>query len=215
MISRVSRLRTTRSDEEVFRALAGDEGAKTRLVARLTPVIQARVGRRLMTCTPEIRTRQTLEDLVQETFLCLFDNDSKILRGWDPRRASIEHFVGIVTQLRLSSFLRSSRRNSKMEEATEAEVLERHRADAGPERQIVARESLRLLLECFDSGFNDRDWSLFAALFLYQRSAAEVGRELRMTDEAVYKWRSRFRKKARLLFDELDRGYDSAKEGNG
>ena len=66
----------TQTDSTLLeQALAGSQAALSRLVERLTPVIQARAARCLLRTGRGAgpRLRQELMDLVQQVFLALFD----------------------------------------------------------------------------------------------------------------------------------------------
>jgi hypothetical protein len=85
----------------VRRALAEDQTALTRLVAKLTPVIQARVARTLWARRSLLASgrdlRQEVEDQTQKVFLVLFARDGHVLRFWLAESdLSLEKFVGLV-----------------------------------------------------------------------------------------------------------------------
>ena len=128
----------------VAHALSGDPAALTRLVALLTPVIQARVARTLLARRFRLAAgrdvRQEVEDLSQEVFLALFARGGRVLRAWEPERGlSLENFVGLVAERQVLSFLRSSRRNPWPEETAFAEdELDAETEDRGPE-EITAQ----------------------------------------------------------------------------
>src|SRR5262245_1194983 len=91
-------------------ALAGDEGAVRQLVDELGPVIQARVARALLRRASGRSVRQEVEDLTQEVFASLFEDDGRILRAWDETRGlSLKNFVGLVAGRQATSILRSGR----------------------------------------------------------------------------------------------------------
>ena len=128
----------------VRRALAADQSALTRLVAILTPVVQARVARTLLARRSLLaggrNVRQEVEDLAQEVFLSLFSRDSHILRSWQSERGlGLESFVGLVTERHVVSFLRSGRRNPNRETPTLMEDLEPAAPDRGPEEVTASR----------------------------------------------------------------------------
>jgi hypothetical protein len=58
-------------------------------------VVQSRAARALSRYRPRGRdTRQDVEDLVQEIYLALFEQDGRVLKSWDPDRGlSLRNFV--------------------------------------------------------------------------------------------------------------------------
>ncbi len=186
------------------KALAGEETAQTQLVGCLTPVIQARVGQWLLYADPGRRSRQSVEDLTQEVFIILFENDARILRHWDPKRgASLENFVGRVAELRVRSLTRSQKRDPWAEETVEDVELGHHSPEADPERRRASQELLELLLERLRATLSPLGWNLFQLLFLHELPVEEVSRITDQRPDSVYQWRRRLRKKARQLRDEL------------
>ncbi len=190
-------------------ALSGDSAALTRLVALLTPVIQARVARTLFARRFRLAAgrdvRQEVEDLSQEVFLALFDRGGRVLRAWEPERGlSLENFVGLVAERQVLSFLRSSRRNPWPEETSLAEdELDTETEDSGPEEIAAHREHLALLLDRLREELSPLGWRLFQLLFIQELSQPEVEATSGLSADAVYAWRSRLRRMARKLLTEL------------
>lgn len=192
----------------VRQALAGDQTALTRLVAGLTPVIQARVARTLLARRSRLGggrdVRQEVEDLTQDVFLSLFSRDAKVLRAWDSERGlSLENFVGLVAERQVVSSLRSGKRNPWKEDPSPAEELEAPAPDSGPEEVAAGREQLGLLLDRLREEVSPLGWRLFDLLFVQELSLSEVKAESGLSDDAVYAWRSRLRRVARRLLDEM------------
>lgn len=192
----------------VKRALAGDQTASTRLVAGLTPVVQARVARTLLAHRSYLGSgrdvRQEVEDMSQDIFLSLFTRDAHILRSWQAERGlSLENFVGLVAQRQVVSFLRSGKRNPWKEEPWPAEELETTALDCGPEEITASREQLSLLLERMRETLSPLGYHIFVLLFLQEMSVAETMAATGLTDDAVYQWRGRLRRLAQRLLAEL------------
>ena len=192
--------------ELVDKALEGDETALDGLVDLLTPVIQARVARILLSHGPtaagDLRSR--VEDLVQEIFLLLFDDGGHVLDSWRPEQGlSLRNFVGLVAQRRAISILRSGKRNPWREDPTLTDELDGPADEPGPEAQAAAREQLRLVLARLREELSPLGWQLFDLLFLRQRSVAGVQRETGMSADAIYAWRSRLRRLVRRLTRQL------------
>ncbi|HXO29519.1 MAG TPA: hypothetical protein VOA80_19370 [Thermoanaerobaculia bacterium] len=189
-------------------ALGGDQAALTRLVALLTPVIQARVARTLLARRSYLgsdrNVRQEVEDLTQEIFLSLFVRGGQVLRSWEAGRGlSLQNFVGLVSERQVVSFLRSGRRNPWKEEPSPAEDLEVAAVECGPEEVTASREQLRLLLEGLRERLSPLGRHLFELLFIQELSLTETMASSGLSADAVYAWRSRLRRLARDLLAEL------------
>lgn len=193
----------TRADLE--RALT-DPSELEDLVARLTPVIQARVARSLFRRN-QVRTRsvrQEVEDLSQEVFVTLFANDAKVLRSWDPDRGlSLANFVGFVAERQVASILRTGKRNPWQEDPTLTEELDDADPAAGPHDATVSRQILRRLLDRLEEQLSPLGRQLFDLIYLKERSVAEVEGQTGLGSDAVYAWRSRLRRLARRNLCEL------------
>jgi len=205
-----------RAAELVARAIAGDEAALARLVDRLTPVIQARVARTLVLSGGAARrgdVRQQVEDLCQEVFMLLFADGGRVLKSWEPERGlSFDNFVGLVARRRALSFARSGRGGRRAEDPAPDAELERAAPESGPERAAVGREQLRLLLRRLEEELSPLGWHLFHLLLVEQRPVEEVERSTRMSRDALYAWRSRLRRRARRLVEEIGQKPAAARE---
>ena len=198
-------------DQEIDFALAGDSLSIERLVAKLTPVVQARIARTLLTHRRGGATgrdvHQEVADLTQDVFLLLFSHDGKVLRSWQPDRGlSLENFVGLVAERQTFSLLRSGRRSPWKEDPTLAEDLDVHQ-DVRPETEdvVATRDQLRFLFRRLQEELSPLGRQLFDLLFVQEHEVAEVERITGLSSDAVYAWRSRLRKLARRLLQESER----------
>ena len=193
----------------VRRALAEDQTALTRLVAALTPVIQARVARTLLARRSLLASgrdlRQEVEDQSQEVFLALFARDAHILRSWQSERGlSLENFVGLVAERQVLSFLRSGRRNPWKEDSSLAEdEIDTATPDSDPEEVTANREYLSHLLDRLREELSPLGHRLFQLLFVQELSQTEVQEASGLSADAVYAWRSRLRRVAQKLLAEM------------
>ncbi|HEY0782630.1 MAG TPA: hypothetical protein VGE98_09260 [Thermoanaerobaculia bacterium] len=194
--------------EDLHGALEGDEACCRRLVVALTPTIQSRVARTLRLCCggrTAGRTRQQVEDLVQDIFCHLFANDGKVLRSWRPELGlSLVNFVGLVAKRQTLSVLRSPRRSPLTEDPTDPDDLDGPSGAASPEREVASREQLSLLLKKLREKLSDLGWTMFDLLFIQELDVDEVVQRTGQTPDAVYAWRSRLRQLARSLWDPSD-----------
>jgi len=191
-------------------ALAGDPLALNRLIAALTPVVQARVARALL-ARRALRAggrnmRQDVEDLTQEIWIALFANGARVLRSWQVERGlSLENFVGLVSERHVASFLRSGRRNPRREELATGEEIEVTTDAPGPEEITAGREHLRLLLERLMAALSPLGRQVFEILFVRELSLPEAIAASGLSADALYAWRSRIRKLAHDLQLDLSR----------
>jgi RNA polymerase sigma factor (sigma-70 family) len=195
----------------VEQALSGNQSALSRLVDRLTPIIQARVARCLLRTGRGAgpRLRQELKDLVQQVFLALFDQRGRILASWDAGRGlSLDNFVGLVAERQVFSILRSGKRDPWKEEPTLAEEMDGPSAEPDPEQVAASREELEQLLARLRETLSPLGWRLFDLLYMQERSVEEVEKATGLSADAVYAWRSRLRKLSRSLLG--DRMSESA-----
>ncbi len=199
------------SDTElVLRAVTGDRASIRALVDRLTPVVQARVGRALYRWRGSARgrdLRQELLDLTQEVFAELFARQGRVLRSWDPAKGlSLENFAGLVATRRALSALRSRRQSPFTEEPTAAEDLDTRDTRPGAEATVASRELFTEILKRLTEELSPQGMQLFTLLFLEQRSVEEVQAEAGLSRDAVYAWRSRLRKRVTAIRDGILEG---------
>lgn len=193
----------------VRRALDGDQAALTRLVARLTPVIQARVARTLLARRSRLASgrdlRQEVEDQTQDVFVALFVRDAHVLRSWQAERGlSLENFVGLVAKRQVLSFLRSGQRNPWKEDSSlDEDEIDTPALDSDPEEVTASRELLTHLLDRLREELSPQGYRLFQLLFVEELSQTEVQEATGLSADAVYQWRSRLRRVARKLLDEM------------
>ncbi|MFL6203532.1 MAG: RNA polymerase sigma factor [Thermoanaerobaculia bacterium] len=195
------------SSDLVQRALGGDQTALTRLVDRLTPVIQARVVRTLLAHRSRLGSgrdvRQEVEDLSQEVFLSLFVKEAHVLRSWQSERGlSLENFVGLVAERQVISILRG-RRNPWKDDPSPAEELDVRAPESSPEDDLATREQLSLLLERLREELSPLGYQIFVLLFVQEMSVLETMAATGLSAVAVYKWRSRLRRLAPQLLADL------------
>ena len=182
-------------------ALAGEQTALARLVAGLTPVIQARVARKLLTRRQRGGSvRRDVEDLTQDVFLSLFAKEGRVLRSWQAERGlSLENFVGLVAECQVMSFLRTGKRNPYREEPMLIEDMDTASAESGPEEVTATREELRAVLDRLREKLSPLGWRIFDLLFIQELTHSEVMSASGLSADAVYAWRSRLRRLAQDL----------------
>ena len=187
-------------------ALAGAPDAARRLLARLYPVVQARVVRVLLRQRSgrSIKSAE-VEDLVQEVFASLFEQDAKALRAWQPDRGlALPSFVGLCSERLAISYLRSGRRSGWNEDPTLGGELERWGdVDDRLELDVMSRDLLETLLARVRETLSPAGMRLFELVFLEEREPSEVACLTNTSVDSVYMWRLRFRKMVAVFAAEL------------
>lgn len=203
---------TTGATELVARVLAGDVAALRAMVARLTPILEARVLRVLRRSRAGLSQRraapQEIEDMVQEVFVSLLEDDARAIRSWKAELGlSFENFAGLVAERQTSSILRSGRRSPWRDEPTEAAALEEGMSHVdGPEARVASREVVHAVLDALREELSPRGLILFEVIVVEGRPVEDVCRDFRMLPDAVYAWRSRLLKRARAIAIALESG---------
>lgn len=179
------------------------------LVSRLLPVVQTEVGYALLRgARVESRDhRQEIRDFVQDVFVSLLAKDGKTLRAWDPERGrSLDSYVRLIARRQVAATLRSGKRNPWADKPVAGDELERElpdtHAEAATSAQFESVEQLDRTLDGLRSRLDDRGMLLFQMLYVEERSVEEVMATTEMTRDAVYAWRSRFRKLVAKLADQ-------------
>ncbi len=184
------------ADRDLIRdALEGQAAATRMLVRRVRPVVQTEVAHLLMRCAPAQgrSARQEVEDLVQEVFTRLWDDDGRLLRQWAPERGrSLDSWVRLVARSRALDLLRSRRRTPWADEPTEDAELDRQPSTESTGATVIARDALARLQARLQAKLTDRDWLLFLAVVVEQTPVKQVAAETGMSPDAIYQWRSRF-----------------------
>lgn len=192
--------------ELVAAAVGGQRAAVARLVARLTPVIQARVARCVLRYKPRSgQVRQDVDDLAQDVFLRLFEDGGKVLSSWDPARGlSLENFAGLVAERLAISSLRTGKRNPWREDEADEEALAAlPSAEVGPAEQVASGDFLGRLHERLRETLTPLGMQLFNLLYVEERTVEEVCAATQLSADAVYAWRSRLRRTAQGLCQQL------------
>jgi RNA polymerase sigma-70 factor (ECF subfamily) len=204
-----TRSRSVKADPAALLAdtLAGQPRAARALVDLLYPVVQARVARVLLRSAGARRgnARQEVDDLTQEVFASLFEQEGRALRSWDAQRGlSLPNFVGLLAERCALSMLRSGRRTPFTSAGDEERQLDRlPEPGPGPEPAAMSRQLLELLLDRLRLALSPLGFHLFQLLYVEERAPEEVATSARMSADAVYAWRSRLRKPANHLAAEL------------
>lgn len=186
----------------VTRAFAGERPRADALARALLVLLPPLAARELIPWSGHYRRSPAslCEDVVQDVMLKLFAERGRVLRAWDPERGlTLRGFLRRVVRFHVLQLFRSSVKNPWRDRLTEG-----HLEVAGEDSDAVLHQlwlwEVRDLLLAEE---NDHGRALYMGLFVEHRSAEDVGEQHNMTRDAVYQWRSRFKRRAsRLLADE-------------
>lgn len=191
-------------------ALAGDRLELVKLARLLTPEIRVRVARAMTRRGARQGTMKVdVDDFSQEVFVRLFANDARALRAWDPTRGlSLVRFVGMIAEREVSNVFRSGRRVPRNDRFVSVDGIEERTVslDLGSEERLVYRDLLVKLTRRLDAWLTPRGRKLFDEVYVKERPLPEVAERFEMQPGALYAWRTRVARQARVLLDELTGG---------
>lgn len=187
-------------------ALAGRRAALRMLVRRLLPVVHAR-ARVFLSRRPDRRIAgKDADDLTQEVWLSLLDDDGRLLRAWDPDRGmALEGYVGLLTRRQLWRNIEASSAQKRgggvapvaLESAPEPV------APDDPERATMSAQLLARLRAHLFEQLPARGQLVYAALYEDGRDVSQTAEVLGVNRQVVYNWQHRIRKLARGFFAEV------------
>ncbi len=193
----------------VGRAIAREPEAVRALVRALGPVVQGRVAKGLFRrrggSSQGRDVAQEVEDLSQEIFLSLFENDARALRAWDPARGPLGGLVALIADHHVHSVFRSGKRrpwSADLDVLPEPDAPEAE--SRSPEAKVASAEALEVLLDRLRAELSPKGFDVFVRLYVEEHSIEAVAADLAMTADALYAWRSRLSKLAKRLARELD-----------
>ena len=192
--------------DDVGPLLDGDRRAVSAFVRVMTPIVQARAAKAMRGFAVEgSRARQELEDMVQDTFLAIFANDSKLLRGWDPDRGlSFQNFVGLIAYRLALSKLRTQKSNPFNADPTMDEELEQgQEPEPAFDTALAQRDLMVKVVARVRAKLSPLGLSLFTALIIEEREIEDVMMEESMSRDALYAWRSRLLKAIKREYQSL------------
>lgn len=178
------------------RALEGDRESHRTLVARLMPVVQARVLRRVG------RRRGSTEDLVQEVWKALFENRGRKLLAFAPERgATLEGFVGRIAEREVLSIIRSQMARKRGGHLNPVVALEEGSgpavgvadSSASPEAVAAAADLAARLGEHLAATLPERGLLILRYVFSDGLNPIEAARLLGVKVQVVYNWKHKIR----------------------
>ena len=139
-------------DKVLAKCIEGQKWAWDAFLQRYAPVIMAAVGR-VLSSRGLVGDLQRAEDISQDVFVRLIKNNFRLLRSYDPDRASIPTWLTIIARSStIDSLRRKQLRTVALEQAAPVASVEQGRDEAGsateqvPAGLLTARQKLVLQL---------------------------------------------------------------------
>lgn len=178
----------------IARALGGDRAAQRALAERLSPVIRARVARKLRGhADPD-----AVEEVAQKVWTLLFDAEGPLLGRWQPGGLSVENYVGRAAEWEALHHRRALGR-ARTEPLDE---LDEPLAPHDVERAVVDRDQARKLYARVAEQLPPKGQLVLAALYVDELSPDEAAELLGVTRQVVYNWQHKIRTLARAVGEE-------------
>jgi RNA polymerase sigma-70 factor (ECF subfamily) len=199
---------TTLDRNELMRLLDGPADGRAALVRALAPLVKTQVAFSLMRRRRQLdhqRLAQECEDLTQEAFAYLFQQEGHVFRVWDSGRGrDFTGFVRMVVDHVVQAKLRSRRKNPWTESPTENEAFDMLLHNDDNLAQNVAERDLALrIIDTLRQRLSPMGYRMFMRLMIRQESPAAVRAAEKMSAQAVNAWRCRLRKAIAATRDEL------------
>lgn len=207
-------------EENIQRVLLGEPKALTEFVRHLTPLIEEWVAlflTRRKGMSGGRNVHQEIDDFIQEAFVSLLEDDSKALRSWNPKLGlSLESYVRLITARQVKTILQTGKRSPWKEDPTLEPELEKIAKNAqvfdspgcaastsDSEDQVASREMLEQLWGRLHEQLSPLGRTLLTDLFIDEKTVEEICHELDMSSDAVYTWKSRLIRQARILNNKI------------
>lgn len=187
----------------VRRAARGRSQAVRLLVRQLLPVIHARV-RRFLACRAGRRLGALdADDLTQEIWCKLLEDDARLLLAWDPERSRTpEGYVGMLAQRELFNRLQAENAQKRgggerpvpLDEAAPQAAPEPDPEEGAASRELLAEMSLHLAAVLPEKGL-----AVLRLVYEEGHDPPEAAQLLGTSVQVVYNWQHRIRKEARAF----------------
>lgn len=189
--------------------LNGDRRANREFERLATPLIQRAVAQILYRCwqgDPSL-ARQQLADLVQDVYICLWENDQKKLRDFNPTRGPLPAFVKLIAKQTTITRLRTKRTDPRTHISLDEDLLAKIFSEAtenSAEQDFLRRDLLNKAAAQLTDQLEPAKLSLFRALMVEQTDDLEALAQQHQTSIGnLQQHRSRFKQKLQAVLKRL------------
>jgi RNA polymerase sigma-70 factor (ECF subfamily) len=185
-------------------ALSGRGQAGRVLTHRLLPVIRARVGAHFARRAGQAIGAHDAEDMVQDIWATLLQDDGRLLRAYDPARGmTLEGYVGLLCRREL---WRRGQEAGRLKRGGQhaLEAIDDPLPDGGalPEDEAVGRDLLAGLLAHLRATLPARGRAVLSYVYEDARDPREAAEALGVNLQVVYNWQHRIRQESRAFLAE-------------
>ena len=178
----------------VQRKLGGSRRERTELAREVLKSVDRTVHYTLRVLPMIAASR---EDLVNDVMAYLYRDDAKMLRNWDPKRATFGGYLNMVA--RRFVLRKTGQPAPFMLPDDELPYL----ASQSMEKRLAYRIALEEILDWVRHATSPKDRARFARLFMDEQTPAEAAKAENASVEAIYTWMSRFKQRIKEGFPHL------------
>lgn len=185
------------SPERLAALLDGDRRERRRLAKALV----AHLDRALyfaLRSQPLVLARK--DDLLSELLLYLYRDDARVLRRWDPDRAGLKGYLGMIATRYARRTLNERPIVTLLPDDEDDGLGPPSRSDANLEIELTYRAALARLAEHLERHGSDKDRRRFLALFVQERPTTEVAQAEGASLQALHTWACRLKKRLHRAF---------------
>ncbi len=165
-----------------------------RLRRRLDPYIRARAGR---SAFAGAAGGHGVDDLVQDVWVKLLADDAKLLRGWDPKRATLPGYVNLIAgQSVVQTLRRDTAQRRRPEGGFTGPNSQAPAAAPNPEQRAGDREALSGLWTHLERQLPTQGALVLRMLYVDRREPKVISQALDMPLPTVHGWRFKIKKLA-------------------
>ncbi|MEM9456483.1 MAG: sigma-70 family RNA polymerase sigma factor [Myxococcota bacterium] len=180
-------------------AIGGSPSAFEQLYDRYADKVRYAVARAAL----QRGRTQEIDELTQEVWCRMLDDDRRLLRHYDPRRGRLAPFISMVAY---QQALLVTRRHQRHSERVEAEVDDETFVDGKSSRfveELIHGELFYKLIKRANAELREGDRMLLRALYLDQKTYRSIASQLGVSPNAIYKRSERLKKKLADMVEEL------------
>ena len=182
-------------DGSLLRAcIAGDEQAMAAFVSRFQKHIHTVVGRTIRKYTNDVDPT-VIDDLTQEVFVSLFENERRRLRTYEGRDgAPLKAWLRVIAMRNTISSMRRWKKHSQLPN-DETNRGSTHLVDEGPTatQMLAAQDNLTLKSKvlALAAKLPEEDRQLIEMIYVYEMSVPEITKALNIRRGALYMRKNR------------------------